>query len=90
MKGRKMQMYIDITRGTPEFYRTDALDKALKYIGPGGLIFGSDSMLPGDLAKSRQNIESDRQIICRELGWSEEDLMKIARDNLEDFLKPME
>jgi len=85
-----MQMFVDITRGTPPFYRADALDKALKYLGPERLIYGSDDRLPGDFRRSRQGIDRDREIICEELGWTEEDFQKIARENIEAWLTPMD
>jgi len=86
----QMQMYIDITRGTPEFYRADALDKALKYIGPDWIIYGSDDRAPGDLSHSHRGIQVDREFICRQLGHSSEDFEKIASDNFDRFLAPME
>jgi len=86
----RMQMYIDTTRGTPDFYRAEALDKALKYLGPERLIYGSDDHAPGDLAHSRWGIEADRNIICRQLGRSEQDFKKIASENLDAFLRPMD
>jgi len=86
----EMQMFVDITRGTPAFYRKDALDKALKYLGPERLIYGSDDCIPGDLSRSRQGVDTDREIICGELGWSEDDFDRIARGNLEDFLTPFD
>ncbi len=86
----QMQMYIDTTRGTPDSYRTDALDKALKYLGPERLIYGSDDHAPGDLGYARRGIDADRQIICEQLGYSEEDFRKIAGTNLEGFLTPMQ
>jgi len=86
----ELQMYIDITRGTPGFYRVDALERALKYVGPERLIFGSDSVLPGDLSRSRQRIDEDRHLICEHAGRSEADFRRIAAGNLEEFLKPMD
>lgn len=84
------QMYIDTTRGTPDFYRADALDKALKYLGSDWLIYGSDNGVPGGLAGSRRGIEADREIICRQLCYTEDDFKKIASTNLDDFLTPFD
>jgi predicted TIM-barrel fold metal-dependent hydrolase len=86
----QMQMYVDITRGTPAFYRSEALDKALKYIGPERLIFGSDDRVPGDLSKSKGRVLADRYVICEELGYSEEAYRGISRDNIEGWLTPMD
>lgn len=85
-----MQMFVDTTRGTPDFYRRDALDRALKYLGPERLLFGSDDGVPGDLARSRQSVEADREIICGQLGWTPEEFQKVARGNLEGFLTPFD
>jgi hypothetical protein len=84
----RMQMYIDTTRGTPDFYRADALDKALKYLGPERLIYGSDDHAPGDLGYSRRGVDADREIICRQLARSEEDFRKIVSANFDAFLTP--
>jgi len=86
----EMQMYIDITRGTPAFYRAEALDRALKYLGPGRLIYGSDDGVPGELKYSRHGVDTDRTIICEELGYSREDFDKIVRTNFDEFLAPMD
>ena len=84
------QMYIDITRGTPDDYRVDALRKALNYAGPERLMYGSDSRAHADLAASLKGIDADRRIICGELGYSPEDFRKVAADNLDDFLTPFD
>ena len=88
--GSKSQMYVDITRGTPGSYRVDALSKALEYLGPERLIYGSDDTAPGDLSYSRRSIDTDREIICGNLGRPEEDFVKVARGNLADYLTPFE
>jgi hypothetical protein len=85
----QMQMYVDTTRGTPEAWRADALRKALAYLGPEWLVYGSDDRAPGDLSGSRRGIDADREIICEQLGYSAEDFRKIAAENLDDFLAPM-
>ena len=86
--GREMQMYVDITRGTPGPWRQDALDKALKYVGPEYLIYGSDNTAPGDLAGSRRSVDEDRQIVCGVLGRTQAEFEKVARTNLDGFLTP--
>lgn len=85
----KMQMYIDTTRGTPRFYRKEVLDKALKFAGPGRLIYGSDEVLPSELTKTQERVRSDHDIIVEELGYTEEDFNKIVNENFEDFLLPI-
>jgi predicted TIM-barrel fold metal-dependent hydrolase len=87
-KGRRMQMYIDTTRGTPDLYRKDALYKAITYAGADRLIFGTDSGT-GDLSRATKHFTDDRRIIVDELGFSQKDFEKIMLRNFDDFLKPM-
>ena len=82
------QMYVDITPGTPGAWRADVLGKALGYIGPERLIYGSDSRAGADLAGSRRGLEADREFLCGRLGCSEADFRRIANQNLDDFLTP--
>ena len=89
-QGDSMQMFVDITRGTPEFYRVEALDRALQYLGAGCLIYGSDNRAPGDFEGSRRCVDADREIICGALGRPEADFERIARGNIEDWLAPMD
>jgi predicted TIM-barrel fold metal-dependent hydrolase len=86
----KCQMYIDTTRGTPPFYRKDALDKAIKFAGSGKILYGSDDHLPSDLSKTRRDVDADHAIIVDELGYSEDDYSKITSSNFEEFLHPFE
>ena len=81
----KVQMYIDITPGTPSFYRREALRRALLYGGEDYMIFGSDS-LATNFQHAKQIAEMDRGII-RELGYSDETIRKIQSKNIERFLK---
>jgi len=80
------QMWVDTTRGTPGFYRKDALDRLLRYMGPEQVLYGSDDRAPGTFAESRRGCEADRAIICEELGWSAADFEKITRTNLDRFV----
>ncbi|KPK62952.1 MAG: hypothetical protein AMK73_05500, partial [Planctomycetes bacterium SM23_32] len=73
-----MQMYVDITRGTPDVYRLDALEKALAYLGPERLVYGSDDLAPGSFDYARRGIDADREIICNQLGYAEADFRKVA------------
>jgi predicted TIM-barrel fold metal-dependent hydrolase len=89
-EGDRSQMYIDTTRGTPDYYRVDALEKALRFCGPSRLIYGSDDRAPGDLTRARLGVDKDRAIICDQLGYSQDDFHRIAVENLGDFLRPFE
>lgn len=88
----RVQMYIDITRGTPRYYRTEALTKALLFAGPSRLIYGSDASVPvkDDFKYAREGIDVDRDIIVNDLGYTAEDFDLIARRNLDDFLQPLD
>jgi predicted TIM-barrel fold metal-dependent hydrolase len=89
-KTEDMRMFIDITRGTPDYYRVDALDKALRYIGPTRIMFGSDDRAPGGLGRARQHIDGDYEIICKQLAQPESAFRQIASETFEDFLTPVE
>ena len=61
------QSYIDITPGTPRHIRKEALANAIDFCGPDRLMFGTDSMIPGDLSHQKQCIDTDLGILD-ELG----------------------
>jgi len=86
----KMQMYVDVTPGAPAFYREDALDKALKYLGPDRLIWGSDAggTTVGQYGKDLYHRE--RVILGEMLKVSEKDMEKIFSKNMMDLMTPME
>ncbi|KXA90748.1 hypothetical protein AKJ57_03870 [candidate division MSBL1 archaeon SCGC-AAA259A05] len=81
----KMQMYVDITPGTPPSYRAEALDKAVKYLGDNFLLFGSDASTE-NLEHMRRVIRRDK-IVYEQLGWSRERKNKVFEENLRKFLK---
>ena len=83
---RSMQMWIDLTPGTPEFYRKDAIDKALKYLGPERLLWGTDTS-PANYANYGKEVkEMDRKILEEELKLDSAALEKIYHKNLDDLL----
>ena len=84
-RAKEMQMYIDITPGTPRFYRREALRKALAYGCEDYMIFGSDSTA-SNFTNAKHVAEMDRGII-KELGYSDEVVQKIQSRNVERFLK---
>jgi len=84
-KAKTMQMYIDITPGTPSFYRREALRRALLYGAEDYMIFGSDSRA-SNFDNARRIAEMDRGIL-RELGYKSEVIEKIQSRNVERFLK---
>ena len=86
----KMQMYIDLTPGTPKFHRKRALETALVLGAENHMMFGTDSHADDfapDWGGSKRILEMDRKIIREELGYSEEVMEKICHRNAERFLK---
>ncbi len=51
--GFPWQSFIDTTPGTPPYIRKQAVRNAVEFCGPDRLLFGSDSMLPGDFTYQR-------------------------------------
>jgi len=85
-RAKKMQMYIDVTPGTPtHFYRRHMYRNALSLDAEDQMIFGSDSYA-SDFAHAREVAEMDRSMI-RELGYPDEVIQKIQARNIERFLK---
>ena len=84
-RAKEMQMYIDITPGTPRFYRREALRKALAYGCGDYMIFGSDSTA-SNFMNAKHVAEMDRGII-KELGYSDEVVQKIQSRNVERFIR---
>jgi len=86
----KMQMYIDLTPGTPKFFRKKALETALVLGAENHMMFGTDSHATDfspEWGGSKRIFEMDRKIIREELGYSEEVMEKICHKNVERFLK---
>lgn len=82
--------YVDLAAGVPDMFQREALQQALRYVGPGRLMFGSDDRVPGNLTASRHHLQEQRNLICDELGYVEDDFQQIAQRNLEDFLTPLD
>jgi len=80
-----IQMFIDVTPGTPRFYRRDVYRKALAYGAEDHMIFGSDSRA-SNLQHAKEVAEMDKGILM-ELGYSDETIRKIQSTNIETFLK---
>jgi predicted TIM-barrel fold metal-dependent hydrolase len=83
----KLQAFVDITAGTPRIWRTEALRKAIVYLGAEVLMFGSDNLNPDKPESFTQAIKRDIEIMKEELGLSKDIIYKIMRENLEEFLK---
>ena len=80
------QMWIDMTPGTPRFYRRDAIDKAYQYLGAERLIFGTDTHPSNYAGYGKEVLDMDREILEKELKLDKKSLAKIFHTNLDDFL----
>lgn len=83
----RTQMFVDITPGTPKLWRTEALRKAIVYLGSDLQIFGSDNISPEDPEGYRKVVSGDLVIFKEELGLTGGVIEKIMRRNLDRFLK---
>jgi predicted TIM-barrel fold metal-dependent hydrolase len=83
-----VEMFIDITPGTPPLYRKEALTKlfTIGYDIENNVIFGTDSCThPYNVSWARQWIERDRHIF-EELGLSRKTLEAVQSANLKRFV----
>jgi len=80
--GSEMQMFIDITPGTPRIWRADALRRALVYLGDERLIYGSDAGPADNGDRMLASVQRDQVILREELGLSEEVIERIMSGNL--------
>ncbi|MGC9359512.1 MAG: amidohydrolase family protein [Anaerolineae bacterium] len=69
--GLPMQMWVDTTPGTPPLWRTEALQKALAYLGADRLLWGSDSRAD-NIGEAGGRMASDRELLTRELGGNDQ------------------
>lgn len=84
---KEHQMWIDLTPGTPRFYRRDAIDKAYQYLGADWLLFGTDSLAgKGYNPYGKQVIDMDREILEKELKLDAGACEKIFHKNLDAYL----
>jgi predicted TIM-barrel fold metal-dependent hydrolase len=79
---REMQMFVDLTPGTPRIWRADALRKALVYLGDEGLIYGSDGFPADDGERLLASLRRDQAIFREELGLSSTAIERIMSGNL--------
>lgn len=84
-RANKMQLYLDTTPGTPNFYRREAFKRALMFGAEDYMLFGSDSSAT-NFSSAKETSEMDRGII-RELGYSEDTIKKILSENFKRFIK---
>ncbi|MGI6537259.1 MAG: amidohydrolase family protein [Caldicoprobacterales bacterium] len=89
----KVDMYIDITRGTPPAYRRDALYKLFSFTGfdTTKVMFGSDSRyndyVPERVIKGHVEIDDE---IMRDFGMNDEQRENIFKNNLLRFIGKMD
>jgi len=83
----RWQSYVDTTRGTPAHIREQALANAVAFCGADRILFGSDAVLPGDMAKQVDHIRVDREIFGR-LGISAEDQQRMFAGTADELFPP--
>jgi len=83
----KCRVFIDITPGTPPLWRADALRKALIYLGPRLLMYGSDCFGADNANCFAQHIVMDLKVLKGMLGADEKTLELIFRENVLRFLR---
>ena len=92
MKSRRnkdIEMFIDITRGTPPIYRKEALWKIFEigYDIQDNIIFGTDNRANNyDSDRTQNMIQKDNEIY-QELGIEEKVINKIYEENLKRFVE---
>ncbi|MBN1809560.1 MAG: amidohydrolase [Planctomycetes bacterium] len=82
---RPFQMWIDLTPGTPRFYRTEAVSRAIQYLGPERLIWGTDCH-GGEKYNPRYVIDMDVDVMENDLALDASALEKIRTRNMDDLL----
>ena len=80
-----VQMYIDITPGTPLIYRQSTLQKLIAYGAEDYIIFGTDCRA-GNMEMARLHIERDTSILRQVVGVPNETVNKIMSENAPRFL----
>ena len=83
----RWQSYVDITRGTPPHIRKEALANAIEFCGAERIMFGTDSVIPGDLTREKWHIETDLAIFT-ELGLTEPQKERIMSGTADEFFPP--
>lgn len=81
----EIQMFIDITPGTPLIYRKETLQKLIAYGAEDYMLFGTDC-IASDMGEGRQHVERDIAILKQLIGVSDETVSKIMGKNALKFL----
>ena len=76
------QMFIDCTPGTPRFYRSEAIDRAVRYCSCNYLVYGTDNLVSSDAAAFRDSFRCDREIMQGELSVPQAEQEKFFGLNL--------
>ncbi len=81
------QSYIDLTPGTPEYIRKQAIANAIDMYGVDRLLFGSDDVIPGDLSGQARVLERDLRIFA-DLGLDEAQQERILSGTADELFPP--
>ncbi len=82
----KPQILFDISSGAPWLWKIDALGKAIAYLGPEMLIFGSDCGSADNSKCFEEAIRRDYIILKQILARPDNELRIIFRDNFDRFI----
>jgi hypothetical protein len=78
------QSYVDLTPGTPEYIRKQAISNAIEMCGVDRLLFGSDASIPGDLSYQKRVLDMDLRIL-NELGLDETEQGRILSGTADEL-----
>lgn len=81
-EGLAHQMFIDCTPGTPRFYRSEAMERAVKYCSCDWLIFGTDCSVSSKAHQFTKTVQMDDGILGDEVGLPEAERAKFFSGNL--------
>jgi len=81
------QSYVDLTPGTPRHIRRQAVAAAIDFCGPERLMFGSDSVVPGQLDTVANLVREDLMLLS-ELGLDEKQQERIMSGTDDEVFSP--
>jgi len=84
---QRWQSYVDLTRGTPPHVREQALANTVSFCGPERMMFGTDGVIPGGLAKQAEHIRLDLETFAK-LGLDEPQIERIMSGTADEVFPP--
>jgi len=87
VSGIQWQSYIDTTPGVPRYMRKQALANAVEFCGEEHILFGTDSVIPGNLTHQADVIKRDLAIYD-EIGLDEKQKERIFSGTADELFPP--